>query len=230
MKLIGYIRVSTQEQGESGLGLEAQVAAISAYTQSTGGELVKVYKDVESGRKTTRPQMQAAIAHAKRVRGKLVIAKMDRLARNAHFITGLQESKVDFVACDNPHANKLTIGILAVIAEHEADVISQRTKAALAAAKARGTLLGSARPDHWTGREDRRLDGALAGAAAAKVKRDAEAGPVYAQAAPVIHQMAAEGESLQAIADHLNAQGLSTVRGLPWNRMQVSRVLRMTHA
>jgi DNA invertase Pin-like site-specific DNA recombinase len=225
LKIIGYIRVSTQKQGQSGLGLEGQLAAITEYAKQEGGEIVHLYREVESGKRDDRPEIAKAIAHAKRIKGRLVIAKLDRLARDVHFISGLTKSHVDFVACDNPVANKLTIHILAAVAEDEAERISQRTKAALAAAKARGRLLGSARPNHWNDREDRRLTGAMNGSKAAKAKRDAEALPVYLPAVRIAKRMREEGDSLREIAEALNAEGLTTVRGLPWNAMQVSRLL-----
>lgn len=226
MKLIGYIRVSTEKQGQSGLGLEGQLAAIHAYGEQTTGEVVHIYREVESGRKDDRPEFEKAKAHAKRVRGRLVIAKMDRLSRDVHFIAGLVKSGVDFVACDNPHANKLTIHILAAVAEDEADRISQRTKAALAAAKARGVLLGSSRPGHWDGREEVRSAAVVKATQAAKEKRDAESLPVYLPAAKIATRLEADGATLQEIADELNEQGMTTVRGFPWNRMQVSRLLK----
>jgi DNA invertase Pin-like site-specific DNA recombinase len=141
-RLVAYLRVSTAKQGDSGLGLEAQEAAIRAHVAATGCVRLATYTEVESGRKSDRTELGHAIAHAKRAKATLVIAKMDRLSRNLHFITGLQESCVPFVACDNPHANPLTIHILAAVAQEEARAISERTKAALAAAKARGQRLG----------------------------------------------------------------------------------------
>jgi DNA invertase Pin-like site-specific DNA recombinase len=227
VKLVGYTRVSTQKQGASGLGLEGQLAAINSYAASEKGEIVRIYREVESGRKDDRPELAKAIAHAKRIRGRLVIAKLDRLARDVHFVSGLTKAGVDFVACDNPVANKLTVHILAAVAEDEAERISHRTKAALAAAKARGVLLGSSRPDHWRGREKRRLAGATKGAVIAKARRDAEAEPIYAPALTTIKRLSDEGASLREIAAELNSEGLSTVRGLPWNPMQVSRLMRV---
>jgi DNA invertase Pin-like site-specific DNA recombinase len=226
MKLIGYVRVSTDKQGHSGLGLEAQLAAIQGYAQQQQGEIVQVYREVETGTRDDRPELLKAMAQAKRIRARLVIAKLDRLARDVHFVSGLTKSGVDFVACDNPVANKLTIHILAAVAEDEAERISQRTKAALAAAKARGQLLGSARPGHWEGREEARKAGAAKGSKAAKAKRDNEALPVYLPAAKVAKRLSDEGASLQEIADELNAEGLTTLRGREWNRMQVSRLLQ----
>ena len=226
MKIIGYIRVSTVKQGESGLGLEAQLSAIDLYAKGNGGEVVKVYREVESGTDNTRPELLKAVAHAKRMKARLVIAKLDRLARNVHLVSGLMESGVDFIACDNPNANKLTVHILAAVAEDEAERISQRTMAALAAAKARGVQLGSSRPGHWKGREQQRQAGAVKGTRAAKVKRDADALPVYSAAAPIAAKMDEEGASLREIVEELNDAGLTTVRGLPWNAMQVSRLLK----
>jgi DNA invertase Pin-like site-specific DNA recombinase len=228
VKLIGYIRVSTQKQGDSGLGVEAQLSAIHRYAESAKGELVHTYREVESGRKDDRPQFDKARAHAQRIKGRLVIGKLDRLSRDVHFISGLLKSGVDFVACDNPHANKLTIHILAAVAEDEADRISQRTKAALAAAKARGVLLGSARPGHWKGREEARRIGAARGSRASKARRDMLAGPLYREVLPIIRAGKDAGDSLQQIADSLNLQGFSTSRGLAWNRMQVRRLVK-TH-
>ena len=146
MKLITYTRVSTQRQGQSGLGLEAQQAAIEAYAKGAGGEVAGAYTEVESGKRADRPELAKAVAHAKRVKGTLVIAKLDRLARNVAFVSRIMESGVDFVACDNPHANRLTIHILAAVAEDEARRISERTKAALAGGEGAGreTRIGAA--------------------------------------------------------------------------------------
>ena len=143
MKIVTYTRVSTKRQGQSGLGLEAQEAAIQNYTLENSAELVGAFVEVESGKKSNRPELAKAIALAKRTKSKLVVAKLDRLARNVHFISGLLESKVDFVALDFPEANTFTLHIMAALAEQEARLISERTKAALAAAKRRGVVLGA---------------------------------------------------------------------------------------
>lgn len=145
MKYVAYYRVSTQKQGISGLGLEAQRTAVNSFVQGKG-EVVAEYTEIESGRRCDRPQLDLALAHTKRVRGTLVIAKLDRLARNVLFLAQLIDRKVAFVACDNPHANKMTLHILSAVAEGEADMISQRVKDALAAAKSRGIKLGGPRP------------------------------------------------------------------------------------
>lgn len=143
MKYIAYYRVSTQRQGESGLGLEAQQAAVRDFLK--GAEPLQAFTEIESGRNAQRPQLREAIEACKRHKARLVIAKLDRLARNVHFVSGLMESGVDFVAVDNPTATKLTIHILAAVAEDEAERISKRTKEALQAAKKRGKKLGGYR-------------------------------------------------------------------------------------
>ena len=139
---IAYYRVSTDRQGKSGLGLEAQQQAVADYLHSTGGALLEAYTEIESGKRNQRPQLAAALKVCKKQKATLIIAKLDRLARNVHFISGLMESGVDFIATDNPHANRLMIHMLAAFAEHEREQISQRTKDALAAAKRRGVILG----------------------------------------------------------------------------------------
>jgi DNA invertase Pin-like site-specific DNA recombinase len=224
-KLVNYIRVSTKRQGESGLGLDGQIKAVNDYAASVNGQIVATYREVESGKNNARPELAKAIAHAKRIRARLVIAKLDRLARNVHFVSGLMESNVDFICCDNQHANRLTIHILAAVAEDEARRISERTKAALQAAKARGMLLGSARPGHWSGRDGVRLAAAAKARKAAKELRDREAAPIYNEVRPIITRMKTEGASLQAIAGKLNSDGFTTLRGANWNRMQVSRLV-----
>jgi DNA invertase Pin-like site-specific DNA recombinase len=165
---VAYYRVSTKKQGDPGLDLEAQRAAVEAYAGQVGGRVKTAYVEVESGKRADRPELARALAHCRRNKATLVVAKMDRLGRNVAFLSALMESKVPFVACDNPHANKLTIHILAAVAEAEAEAISARTKAALAVAKAEGQLLGSARPGHWRGREEKRLAGLVKARAVAR--------------------------------------------------------------
>jgi DNA invertase Pin-like site-specific DNA recombinase len=228
--IIAYYRVSTKQQGESGLGLEAQETAVQNYARQNGATIKASYVEVESGKLADRPELARALAHARRSKATLVVAKLDRLARNVAFLSALMESKVPFVAADNPHANRLTVHILAAVAEAEAVAISQRTKAALAAAKARGTLLGSARPGHWDGREDARQAGLeKARGVAVKVKQ-AKADEAYADLVPIVAACKAEGLSLRETAARLNAEGHTTRRGRPWNPVQVTRVLERTQA
>ena len=153
-KIVAYYRVSTKRQGESGLGLEGQQVAVAAFAKQHGASIIASYIEVESGKRSDRPVLAQALGHARLAKATLVVAKLDRLARNVAFLSALMESGVDFVACDNEHANRLTIHILAAVAEAEAKAISERTKTALAAAKRRGVKLGSARPGHWKGREE----------------------------------------------------------------------------
>lgn len=226
LKMVAYYRVSTKQQGQSGLGLEGQKSAVAEYISQHSGGLVGEYREVETGKSKTRPELLKAIAHAKRSKATLVVAKLDRLARNVAFTSALMETKVDFVACDNPHARPFTIHILAAVAELEAEQISQRTKTALAEAKRRGTKLGSAREGHWDGKEDLRQAGLRkARISAAKANRAAFDGE-YADLFSMINECRDKGESLQKIAGKLNEQGQTTRRGMPWNKVQVSRVLQ----
>jgi len=224
--IIAYYRVSTSQQGKSGLGLEAQQSALEQFALGNSIKIIATYREVESGKKADRPELAKAIFHAKRSKSTLVVAKLDRLARNVAFLSRLMESKVDFVACDNPHANRFTIHILAAVAEHEAAMISERTKVALAAAKKRGVKLGSSRPGHWKGREEIRQAAAQkASQAAARVHRLA-ADEAYGDLYPTMQAMRENGQTLRQIASQLNQQGHSTRNGKEWNPSQVMRVLR----
>lgn len=140
-KLVAYYRVSTAKQGASGLGLEGQEAAVAGYARATHGTLLRAYTEIETGKRVDRPELAKALSDCKHSKAVLVIAKLDRLARNVHFLSGLMEAGVEFVCCDMPSANRLTLHILAAVAEDEAKRISERTKVALAAYKARGGVL-----------------------------------------------------------------------------------------
>ena len=225
-KLIAYYRVSTARQGLSGLGLEGQEAAVAEHARGTGGTIIRAYTEVESGKRSDRPELARALADCKRSKAVLVIAKLDRLARNVHFLSGLMEAGVEFTCCDMPSANRLTLHILAAVAEDEARRISERTKAALAAYKARGGLLGAARPGA------RRLTGganARAAKRAGEVSRE-RAAEAYADLRPWLTEMRAEGLSLRRIAGKLNAEGHTTRRGMKWNPVQIGRILGQTMA
>jgi DNA invertase Pin-like site-specific DNA recombinase len=205
-KFIAYYRVSTSRQGESGLGLEAQRAAVISYLNGGKWQLLEEFTEVESGKKSKRPQLAAAMAAAKKAKATLIIAKLDRLARNLHFISGLMESGVDFLAVDNPTANRLTVQILAAVAEDEARRISERTKAALAAAKARGTKLGK------NGKKLAAANRAAADQSAADLK-------------PLLSKSIAAGLTRAEIADTLNRQGIPTARGGKWHATTVQRIV-----
>lgn len=226
-KLVAYRRVSTDKQGRSGLGLEAQDAAIRQDQQATGCSLIATYTEVETGKRDdvdNRPELRKAIAHAKRSKATLVIAKLDRLTRSVYVTAVLHKSGVDFIACDNPGANKMTIQILAVVAENEARMISERTKAALAAYKARGGLLGATLPQCRNLTAEARQAGARKAGEAHREHAD----EAYSDLAPVMREWREGGLTLQAIADRLNEEGHTTRRGAAWNKVQVKRVLERT--
>lgn len=219
--IIGYLRVSTKGQGESGLGIEAQRTAVEAYARQAGATLVMCYVEIESGKLADRPELARALAHAKRSKATLCVAKLDRLARNVEFLARVLNAGTEFVACDNPAANRLTLHILAAVAEAEAKAISDRTKAALAAYKARGGKLGADLKQCRNLTQAARKKGAeRAGLAVAKAAAEA-----YADLAPTMKAWRVEGLTLDGIASRLNAEGHTTRRGKPWNPVQVSRVL-----
>lgn len=143
MKYVAYYRVSTKKQGQSGLGLEAQRSAVEKFTSNYSDDILTEFTDIESGKNDDRPELKKAIEEAKRNNAQLIIAKLDRLSRNAAFIFTLRDSKVDFICADMPTANSVTIGIMAVLAQDERERISQRTKAALFELKKQGKKLGS---------------------------------------------------------------------------------------
>lgn len=212
-RFVAYYRVSTAKQGHSGLGLEAQQQAVRQYLNGGAWELVGEFTEIESGKKDDRPQLAAALAACRRFKAILVIAKLDRLARNVAFIANLMETKTEFVAVDLPDANELTIHIMAAMAQHERKMISARTKAALAAAKARGTTLGGFRGVV--------VNQALGTQTNADRAREWAQGGVGKEVA----DMKARGWSLWEIAHHLNDLGVKTRRGGDWQATTVKRVL-----
>jgi DNA invertase Pin-like site-specific DNA recombinase len=220
-KFIAYYRVSTAKQGISGLGLEAQRTAVEDYLNGGRWTLVAEFKEVESGKRSDRPQLAKALA-ACRVHGAtLIIAKLDRLARNVAFISTLMEAGIEFTAVDFPQANRLTVHILAAVAEHEAAMISARTKAALAAAKKRGVKLGGGRPGFIASQNPKGVK------ASARVRR-AKASKRAADLLPTIEEIRADGaSSLREIAAALNERGIPAPRGGEWQAVQVQRVLRV---
>lgn len=219
--IIAYVRVSTKRQGRSGLGLEAQRQALEEYAQSIGARVLRVYVEIETGKTADRPELTRAIAHAKRSKATLVVAKLDRLARNAGFLLMLQASGLPMVFLDLPGANEFTIGVMALVAQHEAKMISDRTRAALAAYKRRGGLLGASRPECRNLTPRARAKGRKAASAAISDS----AREAYADLLPAMREWRDAGLSQQAIADRLNEQGHTTRRGKPWSQAQVMRVL-----
>ncbi len=215
-KFVSYLRVSTARQGASGLGLDAQRQAVTDYLNGGDWSLIAEVVEVESGGKNDRPKLAEAMKLCRIHGAKLVIAKFDRLSRDAHFLLGLEKAGIEFVACDNPHANRLTVGIMALVADEERRAISARTKAALAAAKARGTVLGGNR------------GGTVSDQARAKgnAVRLAKSKDRAADLSGIIAEIQAGGAtSLREIAAGLNERAIPTARGGQWSAVQVQRVL-----
>lgn len=205
---IAYYRVSTDQQGRSGLGLEAQRAAVVQFVAARGGEIVAEYTEVESGRKSDRPQLAAALAECRRCKITLVIAKLDRLARNVAFVARLMDTGVPFLAVDMPTADRFMLHVYAAMAEEEARRTSARTKAALAAAKARGVELG-------------RNGKILA------VQQVADADAFAVSMAATIGGLRAEGyTTVRALAEELNRRDVPTAKGGSWHVPTVHHLLR----
>jgi DNA invertase Pin-like site-specific DNA recombinase len=206
-QFVAYYRVSTDRQGRSGLGLEAQKEAVQRYLAGIGGTLIAEHTEIETGKRNDRPELQKALAACRRRRGaRLAIAKLDRLSRNVAFIATMMDSNVEFIAVDNPHATRLTLHILAAVAEHEREMISIRTKAALAAVKARGKALGRY--------------GAEILAPAHKAAAQARAEELRS----ILSELS--GKSTRQIAAELTARRISTPRGGRWQAQSVANVQR----
>ena len=219
IRYVAYLRVSTQKQGFSGLGLEAQREIIEKYLRDK--KPIAEYIEVESGRKTDkgRPKLKEALELCRKTGAKLIVAKLDRLARNVAFLSQLLESDVDIVFCDFPQANKMVLHILAAISQYEAELVATRTKQALAAKKARGATLGN--PEHLMDN----LDSAIAKSTETN-KRKAAENPNNMRAAAMLQVLAKEGKTLQEMADYLNAQGFTTSKGYKFTRSAVLVLLK----
>jgi DNA invertase Pin-like site-specific DNA recombinase len=202
---VAYFRVSTDRQGRSGLGLEAQQKAVGDYL--SGGQIIAEFIEVESGKRNDRPELGRALAACRRHKAKLIIAKLDRLSRNLAFIAALMDAGAEFVAVDNPNANKLTLHILAAVARHEREMIGERTKAALQAAKARGIRLGRNAAERL-----------------APANRQAAIDRAGALA-PIFTELRAAGLSARAMAAELVARGVPTPSGAKWHAQTVLRAL-----
>jgi DNA invertase Pin-like site-specific DNA recombinase len=219
LTIIAYLRVSTQKQGQSGLGLEAQKEAIESFARQRGATVKKTFIEIESGKHSDRPKLNEALYLAKVTRATLCIAKLDRLSRNAAFLLALRDSGVKFIAADMPDANELTVGILAVVAQAEREAISRRTKEALQAAKARGTKLGNPRGAECIRRAAKGNVDALK-AIVDNANRHAE------DLRPVIDSLRKQGlMSLGSIAQSLNDLEMHTPRGGLWYKSSVKNLL-----
>jgi DNA invertase Pin-like site-specific DNA recombinase len=217
-KFVAYYRVSTARQGRSGLGLEAQRHVVAEYLNGGRWKLVAEHIEIESGRKNERTELRAALSACRLHRATLVVAKLDRLSRNAGFLLTLRDSGVEFVAVDMPDANRLTVGIMAMIAEHEAEAISARTRAALAAAKRRGIKLGN--PGHLDRKARRK------GTTASALVRSATAQQRAMDLAPIVEDLRDDGAaSLRDLARGLNERNIPAARGGEWTAVQVKRLL-----
>ncbi|HEY2476370.1 MAG TPA: recombinase family protein [Candidatus Cybelea sp.] len=223
-RVVSYIRVSTARQGASGLGIEAQRVDVAAFCERNGYKHLEEFLEIESGRRSDRPILRQALERAEAARAVLVIARLDRLSRNVAFIANLLESEVEFKACDIPSANRLTLHVLAAVAEEEARAISTRTKAALAAAKARGVLLGAANP---------KIRIALLAAnslpkarLAARVARRHLRDKARAQVAGTIAALRMQGYGYGSIAYELNDREFKTSRGNRWRASTVWRAAK----
>jgi DNA invertase Pin-like site-specific DNA recombinase len=227
-QFVAYYRVSTKRQGESGLGLDAQKRAVADFLNGGSWNLIGEFEEVESGRRSDRPALSIAIEKCKLTGAKLLIAKLDRLSRDVHFLTGLEKEGVDFLACDMPTANKLTVHIMAAVAQQEREQISSRTKAALASVKAR-LEAGEAYVSKRSKKRVHRL-----GSPALPVNRDpakatqalrAKAQEFSNRVRPTAAALRASGLSFQQIANRLNELKVRTPRGASWTAMGVKRVL-----
>lgn len=219
MRIIAYLRVSTRKQGQSGLGLEAQRAAIDSYARHRSATIVETFTEVESGKLDGRPELTKAIHLAKVTGATLVIAKLDRLSRNAAFLLTLRDSGVKFVAADMPDANELTVGIMALVAQQEREAISRRTREALEAAKRRGVRLGNPNGAAALRRAQR---GNLAAVGAIRRAADVHAENLK----PVLAALTASGATtLGAIANALNERGMLTPRGGRWHKSSVRNLV-----
>lgn len=209
-KFVAYYRVSTDKQGRSGLGLDAQTATVETYARRSGGEIIATFREIESGKRNDRPELLKALALCRQKKAILVIAKLDRLSRNLAFIANLMESRAEFVACDMPEANKLTLHIMAAMAQHEREATSKRTKEALAAAKARGQILGSPNPGSEQGTQ-----------AWVEQAHQFRSG-VY----PLARQLRDRGLTLRQIAQELNERHIQTCNNRAWYPATVNRLLQ----
>jgi DNA invertase Pin-like site-specific DNA recombinase len=224
MQMIAYYRVSTAKQGRAGLGLDAQAASVAAFVQERGATVVASFTEIESGKRNERPELTKAVQAAKLTGSTLLIGKLDRLSRDLHFLTGLQKAGVKFVAADMPDANEITVPIIAAMAQFESQMISKRTKEALAAAKARGVRLGN--PNGARALRDA-AQGNRASLAVIKAKAQERARDLKS----IVEDIKRGGAtSWEAIARELNARGIQSPRMGVWYGGGVARMMNRLNA
>ncbi len=225
-RYVAYYRVSTAKQGRSGLGLDAQREAVRGFLNGSNWSLLAEHTEVESGKRDDRPELAIALRTCRLTGASLIIARLDRLSRDAAFLLNLEKAGVEFVAADMPNANRLTVRLMAVIAQEEREMISARTKAALTAAKARGTTLGGWRQTLKSGQPNEYTVDHTVGTKALQARADTFAATV----GPLVREMRNAGDSLRQIAAALTEKGIRTPRGGAWTADAVNRVLLRTRA
>ena len=218
-RYVAYYRVSTNKQGYHGLGMEAQKESVANYLSTSEGELVTEFTEVQSGKRTDRPELEKALRECRLTGATLLIAKLDRLSRNASFLLSLRDSAINFVAADMPEANRVTVGLMAIMAEYESERISERTKAALKVAKSRGIKLGNPILD-----KVRHTD--TTAAQNARIQKAKERNSEILAVINEIRESTQEPLSLRAIARQLNVAGYTTAMGKAWQATSVNRVLQ----
>jgi DNA invertase Pin-like site-specific DNA recombinase len=223
MRTINYYRVSTEKQGRSGLGLDAQRSAVEAFCAARGCETIGEYVEIESGKRDDRPELAKALAQCRLTGATLIIAKLDRLSRNVAFLAALQDSGARFLCADMPDMSELTLHIVAAMAQNERKMISARTKAALAQAKARGVTLGNPLGAKAFG------DKISEGRAASRAAREARAQAFAQEVRPIIDDIRSAGPlSLSQIAAELDRRNILPPQGGRWNKATLSRVIART--
>lgn len=224
MKIVAYYRIRQTKRKSTTLDLESQQAAVKAYAKAVGGKVVADFKEFEELKVKNRPQLDAAIKRASESGATLVVAKVDRLVGNFAFTATLRDAGIDFVACDNTYFTPANIKVITSVAETQAIAKSRTAKDSLAAVKAEGTKLGSARPGHWKGRENKR--GWKKGAQNSAAVRSQRAASAYAFLIPRIKELKDQGLSLNQIAEKINSDGHLTTAGKPFTPVAIYRLLQ----
>ncbi len=217
---VSYLRVSTQKQGYSGLGLEAQREIIQNHLYETTP--ISEFIEVESGRKKDRPKLKEALDLCRKTGSTLIVAKLDRLARNVYFLSSLLESDVEIVFCDFPQANKMVLHILSAISQYEAELTASRTKSALQAKKARGCKLGN--PEHLLGKHDQAIQNSIM-----TCKTKADNNPNNKRAVAMLRTLVKEEHTLKEMADILNREGFVTSKGACFSKATVYKLIKRYH-